>query len=288
MLRSIRTLSLAALAAGGLAVAQENTTTTTTRQETNEQPRQDDNTARQDRRVTGTNIVTPAENDRRIARWLLCDCEAIHGCSQDAKDRLTNEEVKNFAAMMVEHHAKSCAMLKEKRGNVMDKASGYLPNRNPANAEARNDAAAPATQDAPQDRPAADKPTAVVIRREDAGTGNRMMYVPADFLRVKEDVCKHMSTVMKSQWKDASGPEFDKAYIAHMVCAHEMALASVKACRATASSEFASELDKGTETLKEHLAKAKELCDKHRTKKDGEKVGAKKPVAKPAKLVAAR
>jgi len=263
-LRSWKALTLAAAAAALPAFAQEaRQDTTTTRQETTTTTRRagDHDPPAVAREATSSDvarmgIVSPAENDRRIARWLLLENRAILECSKDAQTRASNDGLKQFAQTMATEHQKCVDDLSNRRGADGNRAAYVAPNRNQndnANAvERRNNARV---------RDADSNKTAVLFKDDGQSRGGHVMYRPTDFLAVREDVCSKTKASMKDLWRNLSGAEFDKAYAMHMVAAHECLLANLRAIRPTASQDMQAEIDRGIEKTRQHIDQCRQHCD---------------------------
>ncbi len=196
--------------------------------------------------ISTTGITSPAENDRRIARWLIIDQQAVIECCKMAQERTSNENVKRFAQTMLNEHNTCLEKLERVRGQ-----SNASETDRPANS--------PVTRiEQAQVDP---KNTGIVIKDDGRQRDGKMIYRAADFLQVKEEICNHMKSVMMKEWKPLSSADFDRAFMKHMVAGHEMLLASCKAVRKTASNELQTMLDQDMEKLAVHLKQTRELCD---------------------------
>lgn len=210
---------------------------------------QDDSTRNSNKRArdgdqtTSTyGIISPQENDRQIARWLITDQHAVIECSKMAQERSTNDSVKQFAQLMVTEH-NSCLDklegIRKQAANTSDTAPATIGN---ARVEARR--------------------SGIVVKDEDGQQRDgKMVYHPTDFVKVKEEICNQMKTTMAKEMKALSSSEFDRAYMKHIVMGHEALLATCKAVRKTASKELQAMLDQDIEKLNGHLKQARELCD---------------------------
>jgi predicted outer membrane protein len=177
-----------------------------------------------------TTIISPAQNDAQILKWVKIDCDAITKCAKGATSQITNTEVKTLADKIVSDHETMKNMIKEKCKNM------------------------------PADK-SEDKHTVATLIKDDGATrDNRAVYSPCDFVAVKQKVCNHMMSVGEKEMKKLKGEEFDKAFLVHMGMAHEAALASIAEVRGSASKELAECLDSAKETMTAHLNSAKELC----------------------------
>ena len=208
-----------------------------------------DNKARTDdpKATTDTQsvIVSPVENDRRIARWIILDVQGIVDCSKEAVDRTTNETIKQFAQTMLTEHKDCISKLEQlsSRDGTVNKVEKNAPIARLEDAKV-------------------DPARAGILTKDEGGQlrDRKLVYRPTDFVEVKKDVCEKLKAVMMKEMKQIPANEFDAMYMKHMVVAHEAVLASCQATRSTASSELQAHLDQNIEKLNAHLNKARELC----------------------------
>jgi len=193
-------------------------------------------------------IISPQQNDSRIARWLIIDQQAIVDCSKMAQERSTNDNVKQFAQMMVTEH-NTCVDKLEAIRKATDTATGSETRNNPVIGRTDNAVVDP-------------KRAGVLVKDpEGKQRDGKLMYHPTDFVQVKEEVCKHMKATMAKEMKAITGSDFDRAYMMHIVAGHEAMLATCKAVRPTASKEFQAMLDQNIDKLTTHTKLARQLCD---------------------------
>jgi len=193
-------------------------------------------------------IITPQQNDSRIAHWLLIDQQAVVECSKMAQERATNENVKQFAQMMVTDHS-ACLDKLEAIRKATPETTGSVNRNNSIISRAENAVVDP-------------KNAGVLIKDpEGKQRDGKLMYQPTDFVQVKEEVCKQMKATMAKEMKNITGSDFDRAYMMHIVAGHEALLASCKAVRPTASKEFQAMLDQNIEKMTTHAKQARQLCD---------------------------
>lgn len=194
-------------------------------------------------RSTLLGIISPQENDARIVRWLIPDQQAMIECSKMAQDRATRENVKLFAQKMVNDHSSCLEKLQTIRKEKTAEAD--MPTR------------------APEVRVEVDlKKSGVLVTDSDGKQRDgKLFYQPTDFVKVKEDICNDMKSVMAKAMKDITGSEFERAYVMHMIAGHEALLASCKAVRKTASKELQVMLDQNIDKMNAHLKEARQLCE---------------------------
>lgn len=200
-------------------------------------------------------MISPQENDRRIARWLSIDNNMVLECAKTGVSKAKSPAVKNLAETLVAHHEKCAAELKDavsKKGDVSVRTEAA---NDSAEAKAREEKKAaenrnkPALADTTPDR----SRTAVLVQDEGRTRDARNLFTPTDFLSIQEKVAADMQSFAKKQIDAIPESEFDKAFIHHQIMAHECCLANAKAVRSNASAEMQASIDKGVEKLNAHL-----------------------------------
>jgi len=199
-------------------------------------------------KYSAVGIISPQENDARIARWLIVDEEIIVDSCKMAQDRATNDNVKQFAQLMVTEHNSCLDKLNNLRKNHTSTTDS--DNRhNPIIGRTDNTSVDP-------------KNAGILVKDPEAKhRDGKIMYHPTDFVQVKEEICKQMKDKVAKEMKAISGSEFDRAFMMHMVAGHQAMLASCKAVRSTASKDFQAMLDQNIEKLNSHIKQAQQLCD---------------------------
>ena len=200
-------------------------------------------------------VISPRENDRRIARRLEIDHKMIFECAKIGKERSANSAVRTFADAMTVEHRKCLDDLKAIAKDTKDDGASA--------SATRDEGVKNSLGDTTPDR----RRTAVLIQDEGKSRASGVIFRPADFLAVDEDVYNHLQKTMKKEWEAVSAEEFDRAFMRHVVMAHEMLLATMKSVRPTASTELRKSLDAGIEKLEGRLKSARELCDQVRAAK---------------------
>lgn len=189
-------------------------------------------------------VISPIENDRRIARWLIGDVRGMIDCSQLLMERSSNETVKQFAQKIINEH-KDCLAQLERYKNTSDPAS-------------------PGRGNAPVSRlenTTIDPAKSAVLAKDEGGQqrDGKIIYRAADFLEVKEDVCEKMRDLMMKEFKQIPASEVDAVFLKHAVMCHEAMIASCNAVTPCASSELRSYLTQGTTKMKDHLNEVRKL-----------------------------
>lgn len=183
-------------------------------------------------------IISPQENDRRIARWLEVDNDSLQGCAAMAEDRTQNTRIRELArAIMAEHkrfHERLNAFTQTSADDVNHKQT-----------------------------PPASK-TATLLKDDGHSRDGRLAFTPTDFLVVKEAVCKEMRAKAEKQFKNLKGAEFDEAFLAHMVFGHEALITTVDAVKADATQQLQTTLNDFRQVSEQHLKNVQNLRkDRH-------------------------
>jgi predicted outer membrane protein len=204
--------------------------------------------------------ATAQDNDRRIARWLNVGNKGQLELARIAKERASNEKVKELANTMIEDHQEFGKNLQKiMSGQTVTQAAPATPGQ-----PQRVTAAKPpllAADDAP---PAARNPNAQPVRPESGAMQTR----PVDFLAIKEQVCDEVLKDIKKELQELSGSDFDQAFVGMQVGIHHEMLATAKAVRGYASRDFQAILDSEIDNCDSHLEEAKEICKELRGSND--------------------
>ena len=208
-------------------------------------------------------VMTPQENDHRIARWLIIDNRMIFDCAKLGKERAERADVRRFAEMLIADHQKRLDDLNALSGKkvAQEKAADGSTKKNPESQEKkienRNNDAASGLGDNSPDR----SRTAVLVHDYGTSRDSRMVFHPTDFLAIREDVFGHLNEIAKKEWEGLSGAEFDRLFLKHQILAHELLISTIQAIRPTASTELQSSLDRDLGKWKVHLQMARNLSD---------------------------
>jgi len=224
MLRSYPLIALAAAAAVGLGFAEDRDTAgkqNSTTQRTGAEA------------VSPVGIISPQENDRRIARWLTVDNDSLRGCAEMVENHSDNARIKELARAIVADHKRFGERL------------------NAFSRTAVNDTAA--------DQTTAPAKTATLLKDDGRSRDARLPFKPTDFLSVKETVCKDLRAKAEKEFKNLKGKEFDHAFLAHMVFGHEALISGIDAVRADATQQLQTTLDEFRDLSTQHLKNVRNL-----------------------------
>lgn len=224
----------------------------------NRDARQDN---RQDRRANrdglgeriGNAIQTATSDDdnldKFIATCLLIGNQEEVALAQEAVQRAQNENVKQFAQMLVDDHQKAIQKLQQhaKQGMSLDGASDVTVS---AQADGSNQYAAnqsPTAQQYTANRADLDRDMA------DSGTVDKI-------LKMHQQAAQECLSMTKSMMQEKQGAEFDKAFAGSQIGAHVGMLAKLKASSQNASPELAAIIQESEQSVQKHLEHAKMLC----------------------------
>jgi len=222
MWRSKIIIAIAALTAAGMVMATDDSGT----------PRKDGAAVAKD--VAALGVITPQENDRRIARWLDVDNESMIACTHIAESHAHNSAIKDLARTLNADHKR-----------IQERLKAFTRYEVPAaNAER---AAVPVNT------------TATLLRDEGRSRDGRLTFAPTDFLQVKEAVCKELRAKAEKEFENVKGAEFDHAFLAHMQFGHEAMLASLNAVKGGATQQLQTTLDEFRQTTEQHLKNVRQL-----------------------------
>lgn len=178
-------------------------------------------------------IISPQENDRRIARWLAVDNDSLRGCAEMAEDRTENTRIKDLARAIVAEHKRF-----HERLNAFTQTT----------ADDINNKQVPAPSK-----------TATLLKDDGRSRDGRVAFRPTDFLEVKETVCKELRSKAEKEFKDLKGAEFDNAFLAHMVFGHEAFIATLDAVKGDATQQLQTTLDDFRQVTDQHLKNVRNL-----------------------------
>lgn len=177
-------------------------------------------------------VMSPEQNDLRIVHWLSVDNRGMVECAKAAADRSSNEAVKSFAREVIAEH-----------GSFQDKVFAKR-----------------LTQGAPNRANDAHRgTTGALVRDEGRLRDGKLLFRPTDFVAVKERVCEQLQAKARKETESLSGPEFDHAFVAHMVFGHEALIASIDVLNNDATDGLRSDLGSFRNMLDKHLTQARDL-----------------------------
>jgi len=177
-------------------------------------------------------VMSPEQNDLRIIHWLSVDNRGMVECAKSAADRSSNEAVKNFAREIAAEH-----------GSFQEKVFAKRLEQG--------------TQNRVED--ARRGTTGALVRDDGRLRDGKLLFRPTDFVAVKERVCEQLQSKVRKEMESLSGPEFDHAFVAHMVFGHEALIASVNVLNNDATDGMKGDLKSFHDMLDKHLTRARDL-----------------------------
>ena len=196
----------------------------------------------------GSNENQGSNLDEFIATCLLLGNQEEVALAQEAVSRAQNENVKQFAQMLVDDHQKAIQKLQQhaKQGISLDGASKVTAS-----------AGLQADQTASNPSPTAQQYTA---NRADLDQNSASAGALDQVLKMHQQAAQECLSMTKSIMAEKQGAEFDKAFAGSQIGAHIGMLAKLKASQQHASPELASIIQESEQTVEKHLDHAKQLC----------------------------
>lgn len=199
-----------------------------------------------------------------IATCLLIGNQEEVQLAQMAVDRAQNENVKQFAQMLVNDHQQTIQKLQQhaKQGMGLDGAGTITAASSSQNqsgsAQGNQNTNAQDNQSASNQSPSARTYTANRADMDrDPMAGGSLDQV----LKMSQQAAQECLSMTKSMMQEKQGAEFDKAFAGSQVGAHIGMLAKLKAAEQHASPELASIIQESQQTVQSHLEQAKQLCE---------------------------
>jgi predicted outer membrane protein len=177
-------------------------------------------------------MTTPEQNDRRIVRWLAVDHRMMVDSARLAADKSTDEAVKQFARTVAADHERHW-------GAVEGTELHAKPEEKLAATEGRQ--------------------VAALVRDDGQTRDGGMLFRPTDFVAVKERICKRMHEQAMKQFEALDTAQFDKAFLTHMLFAHQGMLATIEEVDDNASDKLQPHLKGMHEMAERHLADLRKL-----------------------------
>jgi predicted outer membrane protein len=210
--------------------------------------------------------------DQFMVGWLTPGNEEEIILAKFAQERSKNEQVKQFAAMMIKDHSKFLQELK-KFGHVEHtfRETGAILNDREARTADTQANRANENRDHPgvvgeTVRDVGDATREVardvgeVVRDAGDAVRHAVGYTDAaDACRIKQEVHRECLTLTERELDKWQGAEFDQAYLGQQAGAHIGMLATLKTFEKHASNEFKPVIQQAIATTEQHLNQANEL-----------------------------
>jgi predicted outer membrane protein len=219
-----------------------------------------------------------------MAHWLLVDNQGEIELAKFAREKSQNEEVKEFATMMIQDHTDLVNGLQQLAGR-QNPAAGGQPREGQQRREGQQGQAREGQQGQAregqqgQDRDAAaagqaqrqpGQPQAGRPQPGQPQTGQQPGQ-PAqqaaggqgfDLVRIKHEIGQQCVASLKEKLSEKKGAEFDKCYMGHQVVAHMQMLDTLKVFQKHADGQLAELINGGIQTTEDHLMHAEEIMKK--------------------------
>jgi predicted outer membrane protein len=195
--------------------------------------------------------------DQFIATCLLLGNQEEVALAQMAADKAQNENVKQFAQMLVSDHQEAIQKLqKHAKPGISLEGAGTITATSAA--PSAQPGTLPSNQIASNDSPTARQFTANRVDIDsDPMAGGSLDQV----LHMSQQAAQECLSMTKSMMQEKQGAEFDKAFAGSQIGAHVGMLAKLKASEQHASPELASIIQESQQTVQSHLEQAKQLCE---------------------------
>lgn len=215
--------------------------------------------------------------DAKIATWIaLGDFEEIT-VSQQAVNRASNEQVREFGQKMVDDHTKSLEKLRELGAQVAvppaareqsgqqsrDQSSAQRQTQQNQQTQQtqQNQPGQQANQQNPQRQPATSQSGQQNRGTQQTTASRQGMGGDLDFLSIHREITEECLKAALADLENKSGVEFDKCYMNGQVAAHMKQLETVKVMSQHAQSqELKDALQEEQQSIKQHLDEARQIA----------------------------
>jgi predicted outer membrane protein len=189
--------------------------------------------------ATKRTVASAPTADQLLASWLVAGCDNEAVIARLAVQRSQSVEVKKFAQMMVDDHAKLSSDLKKL-----------------AVGNGQNDGAKPVTGKGEE----VGKPSSSTAE----ASGKRVPPAGREFdhIALIRDLSDRCRAAQVKKLEAMSADKFDHGFMSAQVDAHAQAIIMVEVFRDHASDGLRPTLERTAKTLRIHLAQATTLCDK--------------------------
>ncbi len=191
------------------------------------------------RRVTSDSSQQGPTVKEAIIQKLRKANEAEIELANLATQKADNEEVKQFAQMLVQDHQACNQKLQQKTGQDQ-------PGQRPAIQAQANQNRAGQNQ----------------IAGQTPSSGSQSATVPKELVQIAEQACENSLKMTKDMLSNYDGQDFDMAFLGQQCVAHTMMLAELKAIESAGPQELQPLAQEISQKVQQHLEKAKQLAKK--------------------------
>jgi predicted outer membrane protein len=203
-----------------------------------------------------------------MAQWLLVDNQGEIALAKFAQEKSQNEEVKEFAKMMLQDHTDFIESLRDAAGDLNPPAGGRgqagqdRPQRQAGQAQPGQPQ--PGQPQAQPGQPGQPQQGQAQQARPQQGqaAGQQAGGMGFDIVRIKHEIGQQCVESLKEKLSEKKGEEFDKCYMGHQVVAHMQMLDTLKVFKRHASGEMAQLINNGIQTTEDHLMHAENIMKK--------------------------
>jgi predicted outer membrane protein len=220
----------------------------------NDPNRPQDPTRREPGSQTGS---TSSQGDRVLAAWLLADNQKEVALAEIARERATNEEVKQFATRMIEDHKMVVNKLKQHAppgSTESDQGTqGTRPGETTPSTPRGQEGERSSTQQG--SRPGETRsPGGRASPTEGAGS--------LDIVSLKRELTQQCIQSARRELESKSGAEFDKCFMFLQIAAHMEAVDTLKVFKNRAGRELAQVITEALPKVEAHLEQARSIAKK--------------------------
>lgn len=226
--------------------------------------------------------------DAALVRWISADNESEIRISEAAQQKAQNQQVKQFAQMMVDEHTKLGQQLQQaanQGGQDLQRGTNTIEERTPnrrnvrenlpdAN-ESRRDPNSRPNDNATDDNNVAFQQEEDPNNREnqarlrnaarnaelqnDAAAGGQMRRGSNPGVELHVQIKEASTQSFLQELQSKNGAEFDKCYLGQQIMAHQHMIDTIKVANQQASPELKQTLQQAQQASQQHLQKAKDL-----------------------------
>jgi len=218
------------------------------------------NNPQQQQRVTANRPTGEGQQgDAMIAAWLGIDNQLEVATAKDEAAKTQNQQVRQFAEMLVKDHSDLLGQLGKFGGN-MPMLAAHNSNANNGNEATQRTGAREPQPGGQAERGQAERGQTERGQAE-RGQAERGQGAQGGFnvLEVKREIASRCLATAQKELNSKQGNERDESFIGHQIANHEQMLDTLHVMRQYASAELQPVIDKGIEGTQHHLEQAKQL-----------------------------
>lgn len=211
---------------------------------------------------------TALGNDHEVASLIAVGNIEEVKLAELAQSKAQNEQVKQFAQMMIKDHTAYLQKLSQFAPNVtvmLQDGSASRPSQVGATPIADRQAQTDPARQQPQtdlnrEQGQTGSDRRNVLGQRDAAAGQSSGQEISE-IQFEQEVGKECLNMTKEMLTKHEGTNFDHAYLGQQIVAHTRMLATLKGLESSASGEMANTINQGIQKTQQHLEEAKSLMD---------------------------